>query len=382
MVTNQKHKLVIFIRPRNVHRLPKNFYVTINASSKNSEEFNTMADNVVKINISVQAKYNIELSGHTEHDQLHWNNTKYVPTSLKRLSDIGPVVEHIYKIKNNGAFNIDLLNVQIKWPSYYSTFPEQHLLYLTTPPKLQRRFLDFDTNDFCTVHSAIVGKAAVNPLGLTKNAKSGFTSADHNSKAPKLATRIRRFINRQQYGEYTTTINCHVSNLQASQQLNILVRSRAWLHNYTNKSANIVAKSTCTITHPVHTSHGSTLQQYKTSIFTIIFIGEQLPLSKLPDLWMVTCAAGVGLILLLAIITALWSCGFFKRIRIHHKEFKINNSNQNISPSKYIEQSENFYPNSVAGTLNSFRYFDKDAEINHGHYYNKTDGCFQKATFL
>lgn len=64
--------------------------------------------------------------------EVQYNSSRYTAEEIRRESDIGPQVTHVYNLINKGPATIDESEIFILWP--YQTLADKDFLYLLDQP--------------------------------------------------------------------------------------------------------------------------------------------------------------------------------------------------------------------------------------------------------
>ncbi|CAH0555707.1 unnamed protein product [Brassicogethes aeneus] len=101
-------------------------------NSTNPEESRTLGDNHKNISIDIWIDSTLELTGVSYPQIVQYNASRYIAEEIKRESDIGPQVIHVYNLRNKGPATIQEAEVFISWP--YQTLGDEDFLYLLDQP--------------------------------------------------------------------------------------------------------------------------------------------------------------------------------------------------------------------------------------------------------
>lgn len=101
-------------------------------NSTNPELNNTKGDNEHFLSIDIWVDSKLELAGTSKPSDIRYNASLYTAEVIKKESDIGKPVVHLYSIRNNGPSKIKEAEVFFIWP--YATLDGQDLFYLLDQP--------------------------------------------------------------------------------------------------------------------------------------------------------------------------------------------------------------------------------------------------------
>ena len=282
-------------------------------------------------------------------------------SAMKDVTEIGPLVDHRYLVKNYGPSMVDVLTVKISWPYQVENHKPQGkwLLYLTGHPVVK------NGAGSCRLPTGY----APNPLNLNST-----QSEESNSRQPKSGpenlllpySELLDVHNAEKYQspaeppEYSTgetsrvrreveqivsplrvrgedpndpgqlvvrldcdmgtakciTVTCQIYNLKANNSFTIEIKSRLWnatlVEDYSDITRVEILSKAAVIVDPVYTQEVS--NDYK-SILTVALPDHQLEPLQTPSWWIYVVAVACGILLLVVIILILTKIGFFKRKR-------------------------------------------------------------------
>jgi len=103
-----------------------------------------LSNNYIELNGRLVIKANIKLTATNTPEQVFYDINVRGESAMQKFEDIGPLIEHTYKIFNYGPFSLNDFNMKIFWPhetstsDIYSDNSEnqngKYLLYLTQSP--------------------------------------------------------------------------------------------------------------------------------------------------------------------------------------------------------------------------------------------------------
>ncbi|XP_075041027.1 integrin alpha-V [Mixophyes fleayi] len=223
--------------------------------------------------------------------------------------DVGPLVQHVFELRNNGpsAFSKAILNVQ--WPYKYKG---NTLLYIVK--------YEIDGPMYCT------SDVVINPLNLKLTA----SAADEN----KNVTRNER--NRRDVpvvGDLETItcgaaqclkIECHVERVEKGKSAILYIRSRLWTPTFINgenQNHSYSLKSSAKFSVLEFPYKNMNLPDIKnvTDVTTNILWVNQSSSAPVP-VWVIVLAVLSGLLLLALMVLIMYKLGFFKRVRPPQEE--------------------------------------------------------------
>uniref|UniRef100_A0A8C4MU92 Integrin alpha-V n=1 Tax=Equus asinus asinus TaxID=83772 RepID=A0A8C4MU92_EQUAS len=221
--------------------------------------------------------------------------------------DVGPVVQHIYELRNNGPSSFSKAMLNLQWPYKYNN---NTLLYI-----LQ---YDIDGPMNCT------SDMEINPLRIKNDTVSG--QGDRNHLITKRDLTLTE-------GDVHTLgcgiaeclkIVCQVGRLDRGKSAILYVRSLLWTETFMNKenqnhSYSLKSSASFNVIEfpyknlPIEDIFNSTL------VTTDVTWGIQPAPMPVP-VWVIILAVLAGLLLLAVLVFVMYRMGFFKRVRPPQEE--------------------------------------------------------------
>lgn len=224
--------------------------------------------------------------------------------------DVGPLVQHIFELRNNGPSAFSKAMLTIQWPYKYKN---NDLLYIVK--------YEIDGPMHCA------SDVLINPLDL----KLSTSQADE----VKNVTRLDR--NRRELplvdGELQTIgcgqaqclkIECHVERVERGKSAILYIRSRLWtptFMNNENQNHSYSLKSSATfhvLEFPYKNMSLPDINNF-TEVTTNILWVNQTSGAPVP-VWVIVLAVLSGLLLLALMVFIMYKFGFFKRVRPPQEE--------------------------------------------------------------
>ncbi|KAM4697382.1 integrin alpha-V [Rhinophrynus dorsalis] len=227
--------------------------------------------------------------------------------------DIGPLVQHIFELRNNGPSGFSKAILNIQWPYRYNN---KTLLYIIK--------YDVDGPMDCT------SDVELNPL----NVKISDSSTDEKNE-----TRVQE--NRQRNSRDLTTrkgdlqtlgcgtadclkIECHVGKLERGKSVILYVRSRLWTKTFfnsenLNNSYSLKSSASFSVLEfPYKNLHIADIQNSTVVTTNILWVNQTATLPV--PIWVIILAVLSGLLLLSVMVLIMHKFGFFKRVRPPQEE--------------------------------------------------------------
>ncbi|MEE6489857.1 hypothetical protein FKM82_015703 [Ascaphus truei] len=227
--------------------------------------------------------------------------------------DIGPLVQHIYELRNNGPSGFSKAILILQWPYRYNN---NTLLYIVK--------YEIDGPMNCT------SDVEINPL----NVKISTSQADemNDTHASDDRQRNRRDLtpiegNMQTLGCGTADclrIICHIGRLEKGKSAILYVRSRLWTQTFIsseNQNHSYSLKSSASfsvIEFPYKNLPIEDISNYTVVTTNVLWVN---PAINLPvPVWVIVLAVLSGLLLLSLLVLIMYKFGFFKRVRPPQEE--------------------------------------------------------------
>nr|XP_006636633.2 PREDICTED: integrin alpha-V isoform X1 [Lepisosteus oculatus] len=305
-------KLVAGLR-FSVHQLSEqDTSVKFDLQIKSSNQFDNTSNLVSTVtDLAVLAK--VEIRGVSAPDQIFLPIANWQPKENPVLEDdIGPLVQHIYELRNNGPSTFSKAMLDIDWPY---KFNNGSLLYITN--------YEIDGPMNCTTDMEI------NPLNVTMPAapKQNTTVISGDSRNEGKNKRRRRDAPQMEGNLEALNcekaeclkIRCQVGRLERGKSAILFIRSRLWAATFLsgeNQNRSYIARSSASfnvIEMPYKNLKyelPSNSTVVNTSIMWVI-IDNPPPVPG----WIIALAVLAGLLLLALLIFVMYKFGFFKRVR-------------------------------------------------------------------
>uniref|UniRef100_A0A8C9VCV5 Integrin subunit alpha 8 n=1 Tax=Scleropages formosus TaxID=113540 RepID=A0A8C9VCV5_SCLFO len=264
--------------------------------------------NPVSLTLDIAVKTQVDIRGVSHPAQVVLPFPRWEPKEQPaKEEDVGPQVQHIYELHNQGPSSISSTLLEIGWPSRYR---DEHLLYalevLTDGPIKCR------TN------------TSLNPLDLEDTPELlGFL---RNTSSPPVRRRRSRDVARSPPSSplaqncsnvHCLVVACHVSRLERGRSAVVKIRSRLWALTFLQRHNDpYVLNSTVSfrVTDVPYRVKPKRLPHEAKSIGTFV-VWATPDVSFAIPLWVIILAILLGLLVLAILSLILWKCGFFDRAR-------------------------------------------------------------------
>ncbi|CAO2596570.1 Integrin alpha-V [Lemmus lemmus] len=263
-----------------------------------------------KVDLAVLAAVEIRGVSSPDHIFLPIPNWEY-KENPETEEDVGPVVQHIYELRNNGPSSFSKAILNLQWPYKYNN---NTLLYIL--------HYDIDGPMNCTSDTEI------NPLRIKAPEKNDTTT--RQGERSHLIT--KRDLTLREGDVHTLgcgvakclQIICQVGRLDRGKSAILYIKSLLWTETFMNKenqnhSYSLKSSASFNIIEfpyknlPIEDLFNSTL------VTTNITWGIQPAPMPVP-VWVIILAVLAGLLLLAVLVFVMYRMGFFKRVRPPQEE--------------------------------------------------------------
>ncbi|KRZ93031.1 Integrin alpha pat-2, partial [Trichinella sp. T8] len=317
--------------------------LNLTTNSTNNETERTLVDNEVLLVIPMEVKADFIVTGVSRNESYHYDFNDRRDDFVFD-SDAGPVVSHVYEIRNLGPSTLSEMSVDVYWPSYFVDNAKP-LLYLID---------DIETEGKITCE--LLQKGHINSEGLiivprpedaiervfrVKRQEKANSRQRYEEKSDVLkALRNAMALMKQSLGDFGNAFGqmrnvlqrvrlncmemacsqwqCKIKDFKKDERVLLKVDSRLWLNTLIDEvfydamiSSLVIAEVTKlpyrhpTIELPLRYAVASTIVNPK----------DPTRVSRGVPTWLIFVAILAGLTSLILLIMLLWKFGFFKRKR-------------------------------------------------------------------
>ncbi|XP_064167690.1 integrin alpha-V-like [Anguilla rostrata] len=297
-----------------VHQLSEqDTSITFHLQIRSSNQFNNTSSLVsVLTQLAVLAK--VEIRGVSAPDQVFLPIANWHPKEDPVLEDdIGPLVQHVYELRNNGPSTFSKAILDIAWP--YG-IRNGSLLYIT---KYQ-----VDGPMKCSTDMVI------NPLNVLVCFRKVLHAPRGGRADGRKPNRLhRRELEQKPLGRDLETldcarakclkIKCQVGRLERGRSAILFIRARLGVATFLtaesqNHSFNVRSTATFSVIEMPYTKLVSELPSNSTQVNTAVIWVTTDSALPVPG-WVTTLAVLAGLLLLALLIFIMYKMGFFNRVR-------------------------------------------------------------------
>ncbi|XP_062408702.1 integrin alpha-V-like [Sardina pilchardus] len=271
----------------------------------------------------------MELSSASEPKQILLPIANWEPKNPPVTEDdIGPSVQHIYALRNNGPSVISKATLDVQWPY---RFDNDSLLYITAfehEGPIQCR-TDITVNSL-NLTSPVVQTNDTEQEGGDREEARKRTRRDVVDKSDESDSAVapdeldvNRAITKRVILDCNRAtcshIRCEVGRLERGKSAIVFIKSRLAVATFLktenqNRSHTIISSASFNVTEMPYKNLVTTLPHNSTTISTTVesaVTGQQLPVPT----WIIAVAILAGLLLLILLILIMYKCGFFQRSR-------------------------------------------------------------------
>uniref|UniRef100_A0A673NL03 Integrin alpha-V-like n=1 Tax=Sinocyclocheilus rhinocerous TaxID=307959 RepID=A0A673NL03_9TELE len=294
-----------------VHQLSEqDTEVKFDLQIQSSNQFNNTS-NLVSVVTKLAVLAKVKLRGVSAPEQVFLPIANWQPKESPVLEDdIGPLVQHIYELRNTGPSTFSKAILDVQWPY---RFNNGSLLYITK--------IEVDGNMNCSSNRELNPLNVTNPRFIDKNETSA--SGDRAEGRNRHSVHRRDLEDKQ--GEENLEnldcgntecqeIKCWVGRLEKGQSAILFIYSRLAVSTFLkaenqNKSYNVRSTASFSV---IEMPYKNLYSELPTSTTSVIWNSENP--QPVPG-WVVALAVLAGLLLLALLIFVMYKMGFFKRVR-------------------------------------------------------------------
>ncbi|KAI5106725.1 integrin alpha-V precursor, partial [Silurus meridionalis] len=284
-----------------------------------SNQYNS-SSNLVTVVTKLAVLAKVEIRGASAPEQVFLPIANWQPKENPVVEDdIGPLVQHIYELRNKGPSAFSKAMLDVEWPYRYNN---GSLLYITK--------YEVDGAMNCSTDIEINPLNVTNPMYWNKNAT--FSGGDR----PEGRTRShvhRRDVQEQraEEGDMLTLdcekaqclkIKCQVGRLERGQSAILFIYSRLAVSTFLqadvqNHSYVVKSSASFSVIEMPYKNLPFDLPVNSTSVslYHICVVWVNSELIQPAPIWVVVVAVLAGLLLLAMLIFIMYKLGFFKRVR-------------------------------------------------------------------
>ncbi|KFD55588.1 hypothetical protein M514_03640 [Trichuris suis] len=312
-------------------------------NSTNNESASTLSDNEVTIDIPMEVKADFIVTGVSRNETYDYEFSEY-RKDIVFDSDAGPLVSHVYEIRNLGPTMLSEVSVDIYWPSFFrDNF--KPLLYLTD-----------DIQSEGKVTCELLQKGHLNPEGLTiMPSTEEQDGVAHRFKRNTLSANMHRYeeksflmkalrdavaMMKDAANDFRNTIGqmrialqrikvdctemactqwrCKINDFKRDERVLLKIDARLWINTLIEEvfyDAMISSVAIAEVTKLPYKHPDITLPLRYAVVSTIVNPNDPTRVGRGVPGWLIFVAVLAGLACLILLIMLLWRFGFFKRKR-------------------------------------------------------------------
>ncbi|XP_078084662.1 integrin alpha-V [Mustelus asterias] len=284
--------------------------VTFDLQIRSSNKHNATSE-VVSYTVDITVLAQVDIRGVSSPDQLFLPIANW-KANPEQEEEVGPLVLHVYEIRNNGpsAFSKAILDIQ--WPYRYK---EAYLLYI----------MDYTPEGPMNCTSDTI----INPLKL-KTAGSTANQTTSPTTSPKTKHHVKRREIIESEGiealgcdkAECLKINCQIGKLERGKGVVLHIRSRLWGETFMkkeNQSYSLMASASYSVIEMPYKNFSTELPSGSIVVTTLVTWDKVTTPHPVP-VWVIILALLAGLLLLALLVFVMYKFGFFKRVRPPRKD--------------------------------------------------------------
>uniref|UniRef100_A0A669QIE4 Integrin alpha-V n=1 Tax=Phasianus colchicus TaxID=9054 RepID=A0A669QIE4_PHACC len=253
----------------------------------------------------------VEIRGVSSPDHIFLPIANWQPKENPETEDdIGPLVQHIYELRNNGPSAFSKVMMTLQWPYKYKNYT---LLYIVQ--------YDIDGPMNCT------SDMEINPLKIKDEKNETFSREDNRNHriSRRDLTAIEGDVQTLGCGNADCLkIVCQVGHLERGKSAILYLKSRLWTQTFMNKenqnhSYSLKSSASFNVIEFPYKNLSFEDIHNSTVVTTNITWGIQPQPMPVP-VWVIILAVLAGLLLLAVLVLVMYRMGFFKRVRPPQEE--------------------------------------------------------------
>ncbi|CAN8201021.1 unnamed protein product [Coccothraustes coccothraustes] len=259
----------------------------------------------------------VEIRGVSSPDHIFLPIANWQPKENPETEDdIGPLVQHIYELRNNGPSAFSKVMMTLQWPYKYKN---NTLLYIVQ--------YEIDGPMNCT------SDMEINPLKIKISASKDDERNETLGREEHRGHRISRRDVAAEEGDVHTLgcgtadclkIVCQVGHLERGKSAILYLKSRLWTQTFMNKenqnhSYSLKSSASFSVIEFPYKNLSFEDIHNSTVVATNITWGIQPQPMPVP-VWVIILAVLAGLLLLAVLVFVMYRMGFFKRVRPPQEE--------------------------------------------------------------
>ncbi|GCB72517.1 hypothetical protein scyTo_0002036 [Scyliorhinus torazame] len=284
--------------------------VTFNLQIRSTNKHNATSE-VVSYTVDITVLAQVDIRGVSSPDQLFLPIANW-KANPEHEEEVGPLVMHVYEIRNNGpsAFSKAILDLQ--WPYRYKAAYLLYIMNYTSEGPMN-----------CTSDTII------NPLKL----KTEGSTADQTT-SPTTSPKNKHHVKRREITESEgiealgcdkaecVKINCQIGKLERGKSVVLHIRSRLWGETFMkkeNQSYSLMALATYSVIEMPYKNFSAELPSGSIVVTTLVTWDKLINPHPVP-VWVIILALLAGLLLLALLVFVMYKFGFFNRVRPPRKD--------------------------------------------------------------
>uniref|UniRef100_A0A663LWR8 Integrin subunit alpha V n=1 Tax=Athene cunicularia TaxID=194338 RepID=A0A663LWR8_ATHCN len=250
----------------------------------------------------------VEIRGVSSPDHIFLPIANWQPKDNPETEDdIGPLVQHIYELRNNGPSAFSKVMMTVQWPYKYKNYT---LLYIVQ--------YEIDGPMNCT------SDMEINPLKIKNETLIREDNRDHRI-SQRDVTAVEGDVHTLGCGTADCLkIVCQVGHLERGKSAILYLKSRLWTQTFMNKenqnhSYSLKSSASFNVIEFPYKNLSFEDIHNSTVVTTNITWGIQPQPMPVP-VWVIILAVLAGLLLLAVLVFVMYRMGFFKRVRPPQEE--------------------------------------------------------------
>ncbi|XP_071811629.1 integrin alpha-8-like [Apostichopus japonicus] len=295
----------------------RSLLTSFHVGSANSDP---LENNNKTLEISLEPKIDVTLSGLANIDQVIYNDTDEL---------LGDEIIHKYLVHNSGPGTIGNATLLVRWPMFIQE--EEYLLYLTDvslsngglcyviDSSINPEDLNLTTHTFPEENQKLRNETEGGRNRQRRNVEGNWSIYQEEEELPVAMTRSdlsETYVancSREYYG--CVLIECSLENVLKEETVILTIRSRTWSKTLSKENTfswEIVSSASLDIHNLPYVAQPD-IGLHETAMISLRATPNTLKETLHVPFWAILVSIFVGLLILILIIIILWKLGFFKR---------------------------------------------------------------------
>ncbi|XP_034989373.1 integrin alpha-V [Zootoca vivipara] len=292
-------------------------FVKFDLQIRSSNMYNNLSP-VTSYQVDLAISAVVEIRGVSSPDHLFLPIPNWQPKENPETEDdIGPLVQHIYELRNNGPSAVSKVMLNLQWPYKYNN---NTLLYIME--------YEIEGPMNCT------SDMEINPLKIKMSTPHQDEKNETTNEGDSRSHNVNRRDLSAAEGDVQTLgcgtaeclkIFCQVGRLEKEKTAILYLKSRLWTQTFMNKeyqnhSYSLKSSASFSVIEFPYKNLSFPEDVHNSTIVTTNILWGIQPAPMTVQVWVIILAVLAGLLLLALLVFIMYRVGFFKRVRPPQEE--------------------------------------------------------------